>query len=217
MVCGPSASHASGSSACSSALIMNKRILASALASVFLAPAAFAGGLGVSAGIATTNIHAGSASSVSVPEAVLGVSDQLGSVLVGGNFAQGHGQGVHVHQFSGFADLPVSVGRVVAVPYAELGYDRIGAFAVDHTAVGVMAQTNTAPVQVFGGMKVVRTFGVQGLAGAENGTYAGADLGLGFTAGPGAVQVADDFTRLPVSASTNTDVGRFSVGDAIAF
>ncbi|MHB1690772.1 MAG: hypothetical protein ACYCSR_08920 [Thiomonas sp.] len=66
-------------------------------------------------------------------------------------------------------------------------------------------------------MKVGRTLGAQGLVGAENGTYAGADLGLGFTAGPGAVQVAYHFTRMPMSAIANTDIGRFAVGYTMAF
>jgi len=195
---------------------MKKLFLASTLAAAFIAPA-FAGGLSVSGGIATSSIRAGG-TSVSVPQGVLGVSDDAGPVAFGGNLAVGHGEGVHARQFSVFAGLPVALGKTASVtPYTELGYDKINAYAAKHVAVGVKAAVDVGPVDLFGGAKVGRSFGVSGVSGAENGTYLGANAGVGFAAGPGMVQVGYDYTRLPVSAGLNTDASRFTVGYAMTF
>jgi hypothetical protein len=195
---------------------MKKLILASTLAAAFIAPA-FAGGLNVTGGIATSSIRTGGAS-VSVPQAVLGVADQAGPVAFGGNLAVGHGEGVHARQFSAFAGLPVALSKTASVtPYAELGYNKINDYAAKHVAVGVKASVNAGPVDLFGGVKAGRSFGVSGVSGAENGTYLGANAGVGFAAGPGMVQVGYDYTRLPVSAGLNTDASRLIVGYAMTF
>ncbi|OYV32422.1 MAG: hypothetical protein B7Z83_10710 [Thiomonas sp. 20-64-5] len=184
---------------------------------MFLAPA-FAGGLSVSGGIATSSIRAGNGASASVPQAVLGVADQAGPVAFGGSLAVGHGEGVHARQFSAFAGLPVALGKAASVtPYAEVGYDKIGGYSAKHVAAGVSASGAFGPVDLFGGVKVGRSFGVSGVTGAENGTYLGANAGVGFAAGPGQVQVAYDYTRLPMSAGLNADASRFTVGYAMSF
>lgn len=195
---------------------MKKLVLISTLAAAFIAPA-FAGGLNVDGGIATSSIRTGGAS-VSVPQAVLGLTDQAGPVAFGGNLAAGHGEGVHARQFSAFAGLPVALGKTASVtPYTELGYDKINAYTAKHLAVGVKASVNAGPVDLFGGVKAGRSFGVSGVPGAENGTYLGADAGVGFKAGPGMVKVGYDYTRLPVSSGLNTDTSRFTVGYGMAF
>ena len=195
---------------------MKKLFLASTLAAAFIAPA-FAGGLSVTGGIATSSIRAGGVSA-SVPQAVLGLSDKAGPVAFGGNLADGHGEGAYARQFSVFAGMPVTVSKSAAVtPYAEIGYDKINAYTAKHVAVGVKAAVDAGPVELFGSAKVGRSFGVSGVPGAENGTYLGANAGVGFAAGPGMVQVGYDYTRLPVSAGLNTDVSRFSVGYAMVF
>ncbi len=197
-------------------IIMKKLILASTLAAAFIAPA-FAGGLNVTSGVATSSIRTGG-SSVSVPQAMLGVSDQAGSVAFGGNLAVGHGEGVQAHQFSAFVGLPVALSKVASVtPCTEVGYDKINTYSAKHLAVGVKASVDVGPVDLFGGVKAGRSFGVSGVPGAENGTYLGANAGVGFAAGPGQVQVAYDYTRLPVSAGLNTDVSSFTVGYAMSF
>lgn len=207
----------SGPSACLPYLIMKKLILASALAASLIAPA-FAGGLSVSGGVATSSIRAGNGASVSVPQAVLGVTDQAGAVAFGGNLAVGHGEGVHASQFSAFAGLPVALSKTASVtPYAEVGYDKIGDYRAKHVAAGVSALVAVGPVDLFGGVKAGRSFGIAGVPGAENGTYLGANAGVGFAAGPGLVQVAYDYTRLPMSAGLNTNASRFTVGYAMAF
>ena len=195
---------------------MKKLIFASTLAAAFIAPA-FAGGLTVNGGIATSSIRTGG-SSVSVPQAVLSVADQAGPVVFSGNLAVGHGEGVHARQFSAFAGLPVALNKAASVtPYAEVGYDKIDAYTANHLAVGVEVLVGTGPIDVFGGVKAGRSFDVSGVLGAENGTYLGTNAGVGFAAGPGQVQVAYDYTRLPVSAGLNTDISRFTVGYTMAF
>lgn len=195
---------------------MKKLILISALATAFFAPA-FAGGLNVSGALATSSIRAGGAS-VSVPQAVLGLSDQAGPVAFGLSLADGHGQGVHARQFSAFAGLPVAASKsAVLTPFAEIGYDKIGDFSAKHVAAGVDATVSVGPVDLMTGFKAGRSFGVSGVPGAENGTYLGANAGIGFKAGPGMVLVGYDYTRLPVAAGLNTDVSRFTVGYGMAF
>ena len=197
--------------------IMKKLILAAALSVSFLAPA-FAGGLSVSGGIATSSIRMGNGASVSVPQAVLGVTDQAGPVAFGGNLAVGHGEGVHANQFSVFAGMPVALSKTASVtPYAEVGYDKIGDYRADHVAAGVSASVAAGPAELFGGVKAGRSFGIAGVPGAENGTYLGANAGVGFAAGPGQVQVGYDYTRLPMSAGLNTNASRFTVGYAMDF
>ena len=196
---------------------MKKLFLASTLAAAFIAPA-FAGGLNVTAGVATSSIRETGGSSVSVPQAVLGLSDQIGPVVVGGTLADGHGEGVHARQLALSAGVPVALSRsAVVTPYAEVGYDKIGGLTEKHTAAGVNASVAAGPVDLFGGVKVGRSFGVSGAPDALNGTYLGANAGIGFAAGPGRVQVAYDYTRLPVSAGTNVGASRFTVGYAMTF
>lgn len=189
---------------------MKKIAIVLALTAVMSAPA-FADSTAVSAGASSANING-----TNVPELSLGVTQQTGDYIGSIKLAGGSHNGTRVRQVNAdFGRIFEVTDAVSVAPVVELGYDKINSFSAKHIAAGVDGMVHFGRVSLSGGVKAGRTFGVSDTGAA--GTYATADVGVGYAVGAGIVSVSCDYTRMPLTSAANVSARRVTIGYMMVF